>query len=189
MRAIVEEAKRHGIRVAAHAHGSDGILAAVRAGVTTIDHGSILTDEIIEEMKTQGTYLVPTTYLTDGIDMEQLPPPIRQKAEYIIPLAQQSLRKAITAGVRIAFGTDAAVIPHGSNAKEFAALVDRGMTPLDAIRSATLTAAEGLGVEDRGRLHENLRADIIAVPGNPLENINSMEDVQFVMKAGRVYKK
>jgi imidazolonepropionase-like amidohydrolase len=188
MRAVVEEASRHGLKVFAHAHGSEGILAAVKAGVASIEHGSMLTDEIIREMKKRGTFFVPTTYLADAIKLENLPPPIRRKAEYVLPLARDSVRKAIAAGVRIAFGTDAAVIPHGENAKEFGALVDRGMSPLEAIRSATVHAAELLGVEDRGRLAPGLRADIVAVPGNPLEDIRVTERVSFVMKQGVVYK-
>jgi imidazolonepropionase-like amidohydrolase len=139
-------------------------------------------------MKKRGTFLVPTTYLADSIDLDNLPPPIRKKAEYVLPLAKESIRKAIAAGVRIAFGTDAAVIAHGTNAREFGALVDRGMSPLDAIRSATVRAAELLGVEDRGRLAAGLRADIVAVPGNPLEDVRVTEKVSFVMKSGVVYK-
>ncbi|MEZ4702556.1 MAG: amidohydrolase family protein [Rhodothermales bacterium] len=189
MRAIVEEAGRHGLKVAAHAHGSDGILAAVRAGVASIEHGSILTDEIIAEMKQRGTYLVPTTHLVDAIDMEMLPPPIRRKAEEVTPLAVASLKKAIAAGVPIAMGTDATVMPHGDNMLEFVAMVDRGMAPLEAIRSGTTHAADLLGVADRGRLAEGLRADIIAVRGNPLEDIRALETVPFVMKGGVVYKK
>ena len=188
MRAIVEEAARHGIRVAAHAHGTEGIMAAVRAGVASIDHGSILTDEAIELMKQRGTYLVPTTYLADAIDMDALPPPIRAKAEGIIPLAKESLRRAIAAGVPIAFGTDAAVMPHGQNAREFAAMVDLGMSPVEALRTATIRAADLLGVDDRGRIEAGLLADLVAVRGDPLEDIHTMEDPVFVMKGGRIYK-
>lgn len=189
MRAIVEEANRHGLKVAAHAHGAEGIKAAVRAGVASIEHGSILDDEAIALMKQHGTYLVPTTYLTKAIDLAVLPPIMRAKAENIIPLAQKSLEKAIKAGVKIAFGTDAAVFPHGMNGKEFGALVERGMTPIDAIRSATINAADLLGVEDRGKLKAGLLADIIAVNGNPLDDVRVLEDVQFVMKGGRIYKR
>jgi imidazolonepropionase-like amidohydrolase len=188
MRAVVEETSRHGLKVLAHAHGSEGILAAVKAGVASIEHGSMLTDEIIREMKKRGTFFVPTTYLADAIKLENLPPPIRRKAEYVLPLARESVRKAIASGVRVAFGTDAAVIPHGTNAREFGALVDRGMSALEAIRSATVHAAELLGVEDRGRLAPGLRADIVAVPGNPLEDVRVTEKVSFVMKNGVVYK-
>jgi imidazolonepropionase-like amidohydrolase len=188
LRTIVEEAHRHGLKVAAHAHGAEGILAAVRAGVDSIEHGSVLTDEILSEMKRRGTYLVPTTHLADAINLEVLPPPIRRKAETILPIAKESLRRAIRAGVKIAFGTDAAVFPHGENAKEFAALVDRGMSPLEAIRSATIRAADLLGVDDRGVIAAGKLADLVAVPGNPLDDIRAMERVSFVMKDGKIYK-
>jgi imidazolonepropionase-like amidohydrolase len=184
MRAIVQEARRHGLKVAAHAHGAEGILAAVRAGVASIEHGSLINDEAMALMKQQGTYLVPTTYLVDAIDLTQLPPPIRAKAEGILPLAKANLRLAIRAGVKIAFGTDAAVYPHGRNAREFAALVERGMTPIDAIRAATVNDADLLGVTDRGRIAPGLLADLIAVPGNPLTDVRVLERVTFVMKGG-----
>jgi imidazolonepropionase-like amidohydrolase len=189
MQTIVEEAARHGTHVAAHAHGTEGINAAIRAGVASIEHGSMLTDESIALMKEHGTYLVPTTYLAGAIDLDALPPPIRGKAETVLPLAIQSVEKAIREGVRIAFGTDAAVFPHGDNAREFGVLVDRGMDALSALRSATLTPAELLGQDDRGQIAPGFLADIIAVPGNPLENIRVMEDVSFVMKGGVVYKR
>jgi len=188
LRAMVEEAARHDVKVAAHAHGSEGILAAVRAGVASIEHGSMLTDEILKEMKKRGTYLVPTTYLVESIDLDNLPPHIRAKAEFILPLAVKSLRRAIEEGVKIAYGTDAAVYPHGDNGKEFAVLVERGMTPIEAIRSATVYAADLLGVDDRGRLREGLLADVVAVNGNPLDEIETMANVVFVMKGGRVHK-
>ncbi len=188
LRAMVEEAARHGIKVAAHAHGTEGIIAAVQAGVASIEHGSMLDDEAIALMKEKGTYLVPTTYLADNIPLDVLPPAIRAKAESILPVAKESVRRAIQAGVKIAFGTDAAVFPHGDNAKEFAALVERGLTPLEAIRSATLNAADLLGVDDRGLIAPGRWADIIAVPGNPLEDVRVLEDVRFVMKGGKVFK-
>jgi imidazolonepropionase-like amidohydrolase len=186
MTAVVEEAGRHGLRVAAHAHGTAGIKAAVRAGVTSIEHGSILDDEAIALMKERGTYLVPTTYLADAIKLEALPPPIRAKAESVLPVAKQSLSKAIAAGVKIAFGTDAAVYPHGDNARELAAYVTRGMTPLQAIRSATTVAAEALGVTDRGAIAPGLLADLVAVPGDPLQDVTAFQRIRFVMAAGRV---
>lgn len=189
MRTIVEEAARHGLKVAAHAHGTEGIIAAVRAGVASIEHGSMLNDEAIRLMKERGTYLVPTNYLTQAIRLDVLPPAIRAKSDYIIPRAQESLRLAIRSGVKIAFGTDAAVIPHGQNAKEFGVLVERGMTPIEAIRTATVNAADLLGVNDRGNIAPGLLADLVAVPGNPLENIRVLEDVRFVMKGGQVYKR
>ncbi|MFT7668623.1 MAG: imidazolonepropionase-like amidohydrolase [Planctomycetota bacterium] len=184
--AMVEEAARHGVRVAAHAHGSEGIIAAVKAGVASIEHGSVLTGEAIRLMKERGTFLVPTTSLADSLDLENLPPAIRAKAESILPTAKTSVSRAIEAGVKIAFGTDAAVIPHGTNAKEFAALVQRGMTPLAAIQSATLNASELLQVDDRGVIAVGKLADLVAVPGNPLEDVTAMERVDFVMQGGRV---
>ncbi|HLE85099.1 MAG TPA: amidohydrolase family protein [Thermoanaerobaculia bacterium] len=188
MRAIVEEAARHGVKVAAHAHGTEGILAAVRAGVASIEHGSMLTDEAIALMKERGTYLVPTTYLADAIHLEVLPPPIRAKAESVLPLAKESVRRAIAAGVPIAFGTDAAVYPHGDNARELATLVERGMTPLEALRTATVHAAALLGVEDRGAIAAGRLADLVAVDGDPLADVTTTERVRFVMKGGVVYK-
>jgi imidazolonepropionase-like amidohydrolase len=188
LKAMVDEAARHGIKVAAHAHGTEGIIAAVRAGVASIEHGSILNDEAIRLMKEHGTYLVPTTYLADRIDFSILPPAIRAKGEYVLPLAKASLAKAIREGVKIAFGTDAAVYPHGENAHEFAALVDKGMSPLEALRTATVNAADLLGVDDRGILAAGKLADIVAVAGNPLEDIRVTENVRFVMKGGKVYK-
>ena len=186
--AMVEEAARHGIRVAAHAHGSEGILAAVRAGVASIEHGSILTDEIMDLMIEKGTYLVPTTYLADRIPLDELPAPVRAKAEEILPVMRVSLQRAIDRGVPIAFGTDAGVFPHGENAGEFGIYVGMGMSELDALRTATIHAADLLGTPDRGRLAEGMLADIIAVPGNPLDDIAVTKDVQFVMLGGRVVK-
>ena len=188
MEAIVEEAARHGVKVAAHAHGPEGILAAVEAGVASIEHGSVLTDEILQRMKEKGTYLVPTTYLADAIDLSQLPPPIRAKAEWILPRAKESVRKAIEAGIHIAYGTDAAVYPHGLNARELNTLVQRGMAPLESLRTATVHAAKLLGVDDRGVIAAGKLADVIAVPGNPLDDITVTERVVFVMKDGHVYK-
>ena len=189
MRAIVEEAHRHGLRVAAHAHGTEGIIAAVLAGVSSIDHGSMLSDSAIALMKSRGTYLVPTTALADLLDLAKLPPPLQAKAEGIIPLAKASVTRAIRAGVRIAFGTDAAVIAHGTNAREFAALVQRGMQPIDALRTATLNAADLLGLDDRGVIAPGKLADLVAVPGNPLEDIRVTERMSWIMKGGVVVEK
>jgi imidazolonepropionase-like amidohydrolase len=188
MRTVVEEAGRHGISVAAHAHGAQGILAAVEAGVASIEHGSELTDEILTRMKEKGTYLVPTTYLADAIDLEVLPSPIRTKAETILPRAKDSVRRAIAAGVKIAYGTDAGVYPHGLNARELGTLVLRGMSPLEALRTATVHAAALLGLDDRGLIAPGRLADLIAVPGNPLEDVTVTERVSFVMKGGQVIK-
>jgi imidazolonepropionase-like amidohydrolase len=186
MTAVVEEAARHGLRVAAHAHGTAGIKAAIRAGVTSIEHGSILDDEAIALMKERGTYLVPTSYLADAIDKEALPPLIRAKAETVLPLARESLRKAIAAGVKVALGTDAAVIRQGHNGRELGVYVSLGMTPIQAVRSATTVAAEVLGVADRGAIEAGMLADIIAVPGDPLQDVKLFEQVRFVMVGGKV---
>jgi len=188
IRAIVEETGRHGLKVAAHAHGTQGILAAVKAGVASIEHGSMLNDEIIALMKKKGTYLVPTAYLLTAMPLDLLPPPIAAKAKQIIPLAQESHRQAIKAGVKIAFGTDAAVYPHGVNAREFAVYVGYGMTPIEAIRTATSGAADLLGVGDRGTIAPGQLADLVAVPGDPLKDIKVMERVSFVMKGGVVVR-
>jgi imidazolonepropionase-like amidohydrolase len=188
LKAIVDEARRHGLKVAAHAHGTEGIKAAVRAGVASIEHGTLLDDEAIRLMKQNGTYLVPTAHLLDVIPLDNLPPPIRAKAEQAIPRAKESHRKAIRAGVKVAFGTDAAVYPHGDNAKEFAVYVGYGMRPIDAIRTATLATADLLGVSDRGVLAPGKLADIIAVPGDPLQDVTVLERVRFVMKGGVVYR-
>jgi imidazolonepropionase-like amidohydrolase len=188
LKAMVDEAARHGVKVAAHAHGTDGIKAAVRAGVASIEHGSILDDEAIAMMIERGTYLVPTTYLADRINLAVLPPLVRQKAETVLPQMRESLRRAIAAGVNIGFGTDAAVYPHGENAKEFAIYVRLGMTPLAALRAATIVAAEVLGKDDRGVIAPGKLADLIAVPGDPLQDISVTERVRWVMHAGTVVK-
>jgi imidazolonepropionase-like amidohydrolase len=188
IRAIVEETGSHGLKVAAHAHGTQGILAAVKAGVASIEHGSMLNDEIIALMKKKGTYLVPTAYLLTAMPLDLLPPPIAAKAKQIIPLAQESHRQAIKAGVKIAFGTDAAVYPHGVNAREFAVYVGYGMTPIEAIRTATSGAADLLGVGDRGTIAPGQLADLVAVPGDPLKDIKVIERVSFVMKGGVVVR-
>ncbi len=185
LRAIVEEANRHGVRVAAHAHGTEGIKNAIRAGIHSIDHGSILDDEAIQMMLDHGTYFVPTLF--QWYLEYDLPPELDEKNEYVKGFVDGSVRNAIAAGVKIAFGTDAGVFDHGLNAREFAAYVERGMSPIDAIRTATLNAADLLGVDDRGVLAPGLLADIIAVPGDPLENIRVLEDVRFVMKGGQIY--
>lgn len=191
LRTVVEEARRQGVRVAAHAHGTEGILAAVRAGVDSIEHGSMLSDEAIRLMKEHGTFLVPTLYVTTpeaGL-RARISEGSRAKGKAMAAAAYESFRKALNAGVRIAFGTDAGVYPHGHNARELAVMVSLGMKPADAIRSATLSAAELLGVDDRGEIAAGKLADIIAVPGNPLENVRALENVTFVMVGGAVVKR
>lgn len=188
LEAMVQEAARHGVKVAAHAHGTDGIKAAVRAGVASIEHGSMLDDEAIALMKQRGTYLVPTVYLGYRINLAVLPPLVRKKAESVLPIARESLRKAIAAGVKIAFGTDAAVFPHGENAKEFAVYVKFGMAPLQALRTATVNAADLLGKDDRGSIAVGKLADLVAMPGDPLQDITATERVSWVMLGGRVLR-
>jgi len=190
MRAIVEEAARHDIYVAAHAHGTEGIMAATRAGVRSIEHGSILTPEAVRLMKKHGTWLIPNLYLEEpgAVDTSTLPPQIKEKWDSMSVMVANSFQLAMKEGVKIAFGTDSGVYPHGENGKEFAVRVKYGMSPIEAIRGATSYAAEVLGKEDRGVIAEGRLADLIAVDGDPLENINVLEDVSFVMKGGAVYK-
>ncbi len=186
LRAVVEEASRHGLKVAAHAHGTVGIKAAVRAGVASIEHGSILDDEAIALMKEHGTYLVPTRALAGLIDMSALPPLLASKAREVLPLAGVSLRRAAAAGVKIALGTDAAVMPHGLNAKEFAAMVADGLSPLASLQAGTINAADLLSKADRGQLKVGMLADVVAVPGNPLTDITSTERPVLVIKGGEI---
>lgn len=190
MNTIVEEATRHHVKVAAHAHGTEGIIAAINAGVYSIEHGSLLDDEGISLMKEKGVYLVPTTGLSSVINqmIDKMNPVMAGKATYVMPKAKDNLRKAIKANVKIAFGTDAPIIPHGENAIEFAAMMDCGMNATDAIKTATINSAEMLGLADRGELKEGLLADIIAVGANPLDQIKTLENVKFVMKGGTIYK-
>ena len=187
MRAIVEEAGRHGIKVAAHAHGTEGINAAIRAGVASIEHGSLVDEESLQMMKERGTYLVLTAALADIMQLDGLPTPVREKAEYVMPLARENHQAAISAGVKIAMGSDAPLVPHGQNGRELLTMVDLGMSPSDALRAATVNAADLLGTPDRGRIEAGLLADLIAVGGDPLQDIERVLDVQFVMKAGEIY--
>ncbi|MFI6223725.1 amidohydrolase family protein [Nocardia salmonicida] len=187
LRAIVDEAHRRGLRVASHTHGADAVRAAVEAGIDCIEHGFLIDDDAIALMVERGTYLVPTTRLADAMDVSKAPPELQAKAAQMFPLARTSVLAAYKAGVKIAVGTDAPAIPHGRNADELVALVDRGMSPLAVLRAATVTAAELIDVTDRGRLAEGLLADIIAVPGDPLQDITVTQRVRFVMKGGKVF--
>ncbi len=187
LRAIVDEAHRRGLRVAAHTHGADAVRAAVEAGIDCIEHGFLIDKAAIEAMVEHGTFLVPTTFLADGMDVSKAAPELQAKAAEMFPRARTSVRAAYEAGVRIAVGTDAPAIPHGRNASELVALVSRGMSPLAVLRAATVTAAELIDVTDRGRLAEGLLADIVGVPGDPLRDITVTQDVRFVMKGGNVF--
>jgi imidazolonepropionase-like amidohydrolase len=188
LEAIVDEAHRAGLKVAAHAHGDAGIRACIRAGVDCIEHGSLASDDTIQLMVEHGTFLVPTSYLSEGLDISRAAPELQAKAAEVFPKARAMLGKAIAAGVKIACGTDAPAIPHGENAKELWAMVDRGMTPMEALRAATIRSAELIDVDDRGRIAEGLLADLVAVHGDPSADITVTQDVQFVMKGGQVYK-
>jgi imidazolonepropionase-like amidohydrolase len=174
--AIADEAHRAGLKVAAHCHGDEAARTAIECGIDCIEHGSLMSDETIDLMVARGTFLVATTYLADGMDVSHAAPDLQAKAAEVFPQA------------RIACGSDAPAIPHGRNAKELAALVDRGMTPAQAIGAATTVAAELISVDDRGRLTEGLLADIIAVPGDPLDDITVTESVCFVMLGGDIVR-
>ena len=188
LRAVVDEAHRAGLRVAAHAHGDDGIRAAIEAGIDCIEHGSLMSDETLDLLIERERFLVPTTYLADGMDTSHAAPELQAKAAEVFPRAKETIRKAVERGAKIACGTDAPAIPHGRNAKELLALVDRGMSPLGAIRAATTVAAELIGFDDRGRLAPGLYADIVGVPGDPLADIGVLESVRYVMKGGATYR-
>ncbi|GAB89687.1 metal-dependent hydrolase family protein [Gordonia rhizosphera] len=185
--AIVDEAHRRGLRVASHTHGAEAVKEAVRAGIDCIEHGFLMDDEAIKTLVANDTFLVPTTRLADAMDVSHSPPELQEKAAEMFPKARISVKKAYDAGVKIAVGTDAPAIPHGKNADELVALVERGMPEDAVLRAATATAAELIQVDDRGRIAEGLLADIVAVPGNPLEDITVTQDVRFVMKGGKVY--
>jgi imidazolonepropionase-like amidohydrolase len=192
--AIVTEARRRGLDVAAHAHGDAGILEAVKAGVRSIEHGSLLSPATAAEMKAKGTFLVPTLYALESIVLPGNPlhvaPGSLAKARAILPLRKAGFKAALDAGVPIAYGTDIGVFDHKEVAADFRYLVAYGMTPAQALQSATLTAARLLRREDRlGTLEPGREADIIAVEGNPLEDIRTVEHVVFVMKGGAIFRK
>lgn len=193
MKAIVETAHGLGRKVAAHAHGELGIKNAVLAGVDSIEHGSYIQDEEIRLMKERGTYLVPTVYLEEwlmeNINSIGMTPNMIEKAKIVLPIARENLSHAFQSGVKVAFGTDAAVYPHGLNAHEFGTMVDMGLPPLLAIQAATVNAADLIGWSDRvGTLEAGKYADIIAVDGDPVANVRVLEKVSFVMKGGEVVK-
>jgi imidazolonepropionase-like amidohydrolase len=193
MKAIVADAHRLGRKVAAHAHGAQGILWASEAGVDSIEHGSYIDDAAIAEMKKNGTYLVPTLYLGDwfleNAERNHVPDFLLGKAKAVMPAARKNVAHAFASGVKVAFGTDAAVYPHGLNAHEFAVMVKLGLTPLQAIQAATVNAADLLGWPGKvGSLESGAWADIIAVDGDPLKDVTTLERVKFVMKGGEVVK-
>jgi imidazolonepropionase-like amidohydrolase len=193
MKAIVDEAHRLGRKVAAHAHGAQAILWASEAGVDSIEHGSYIDDADIAEMKKDGTYLVPTLYLGDWF-MEHatenhVPDFLLVKAKAVMPAARQNIAHAFASGVKVAFGTDAAVYPHGLNAHEFAVMVKLGLTPLQAVQAATINAADLLGWSGKvGCVEHGAWGDLIAVDGDPLQDVTTLERVKFVMKGGEVVR-
>lgn len=193
MKAIVADAHRLGRKVAAHAHGAEGIRWAAEAGVDSIEHGSYIDDAGIAAMKEHGTYLVPTLYLGDWMmenaEQTHMPPPLMAKAREVIPAARKNIAHAFTSGVKVAFGTDAAVYPHGLNGREFAVMVKLGLTPLQAIQAATVNAADLLGWSGKvGSLEPGAWADVVAVDGDPVKDVTTLERVKFVMKGGEVVK-
>jgi imidazolonepropionase-like amidohydrolase len=193
MKAIVADAHRLGRKVAAHAHGAQGGIWASEAGVDSVEHGHLMNDAAIATLKKNGTYLVPTLYLVDWqrehAAEANLPEFSRKKMELVSQLGKANIKKAIDAGVKIGMGTDAAVYPHGLNAHELAVYVSLGMTPLQAIQTATINDADLLGWSDKvGTLEPGKWADIIAVDGDPLNDVTTLQHVKFVMKAGEVIR-
>ncbi len=193
MKAIVADAHRLGRKVAAHAHGAQGILWAAEAGVDSIEHGSYIDDAGIAEMKKDGTYLVPTLYLSDwflaNADKLHVPPEMLAKGRTVARIARNNVAHAFASGVKVAFGTDAGVYPHGLNAREFAVMVQLGLTPLQSIQAATINAADLLGwPEKTGAIEPGKWADLIAVDGDPLRDVTTLERVKFVMKGGELVK-
>lgn len=193
--AVVQTANDYGLKVAAHAHGTEGMTRAVKAGVASIEHGTYMSDELMALMKERGTYYVPTIsagrFVAEKSRLDgYFPAIVRPKAAAIGPLIQETFGRAYKAGVKIAFGTDQGVGPHGDNAKEFIYMVEAGMPPMKALQSATLEGARLLGVEkDLGTIEPGKFADLVAVPGDPLSDISVMTKVNFVMKAGVIYKR
>jgi len=195
VKAIVDAANDYGFVTAAHAHGPEGMKRAVLGGIHSIEHGTFMNEEIMELMKERGTYLVPTisagkfVYEKAITSPQFFPPMIRKKAIEIGPQIQETFRKAYEAGVNIAFGTDTAVSPHGDNAKEFVYMVEAGMPAYEAIKSATVGASDLLRISEKyGTLESGKMADIIAVKGDPLADVTILQDIQFVMKGGVIYK-
>jgi imidazolonepropionase-like amidohydrolase len=183
-----DEARNFGLKLAVHAHGAEGIKAAIRAGAASIEHGTLMDDEGRALMKQHGTYLVPTLEVRECVG-KNYPPEFVNKAQQIMTAQLTNFRKAVNAGVKIGFGTDIGVCRFGTNAREFSLMVENGMTPMQAIQAATTADADLLGVSPRlGSITKGKLADIIAVRGDPLRDVRVLEDVRFVMKEGRVYK-
>jgi imidazolonepropionase-like amidohydrolase len=186
--AIADEAHRRGLRVAAHCHGDEAVNACIDAGIDCIEHGFMITEPTVQRLVDTGTFLVSTNALTENWDVSRHKPEMQAKAATVFPKAKESLSLAIAMGVKIATGSDAPAIFHGRNAEELVVLVQRGMSPLQAIRAATVVGADLIERPDLGRIGPGMLADIIGVPGNPLEDITVTRQVAFVMKDGHVHK-
>jgi imidazolonepropionase-like amidohydrolase len=183
-----DEARNFGLKLAVHAHGAEGVKAAIRAGAASIEHGTLMDDEGRALMKQHGTYLVPTLEVRECVG-KNYPPEFVSKAQQIMTEQLANFRKAVNAGVKIGFGTDIGVCRFGTNAREFSLMVENGMTPMQAIQAATTADADLLGVSSRlGSITKGKLADIIAVRGDPLRDVRLLEDVRFVMKEGHIYK-
>jgi imidazolonepropionase-like amidohydrolase len=183
-----DEARNFGLKLAVHAHGAEGIKAAIRAGAASIEHGTLMDDEGRALMKQHGTYLVPTLEVRECVG-KNYPPEFVGKAQQIMTAQLANFRKAVNAGVKVGFGTDIGVCRFGTNAREFSLMVENGMTPMQAIQAATSADADLLGVSSQlGSITKGKLADIIAVRGDPLRDVRLLEDVPFVMKEGRIYK-
>lgn len=189
LNALIAEAHDLKRKTAAHAHGAEAAKRAIRAGIDSIEHGTFLDDEALKMMQARGVYLVPTLTVRVGLAESKFPPLVQAKSDRAVAQQDAMVRRALALGVKIALGTDAAVYPHGENAREFALLVADGMSPAQALRGGTSTAADLLGVADRtGALKPGMLADIVAVPGNPLDDIKATQSVIFVMKDGVIYR-
>jgi imidazolonepropionase-like amidohydrolase len=191
MAALVDESHRLRKKVAVHCHGDQAAREAIDAGVDSIEHGSFMKPETLTRMKTKGTFLTPTLMAGEWVmsKLDNYPPALQEKGKAAVAARSEMFRNAVKIGVKISFGTDASVFPHGQNAKEFKLMVDLGMTPIDALRSATASDAELLGITQKvGTLEKGKLADIIAMPGDPSADIMATQRVSFVMKEGKIVK-
>lgn len=192
--ALVDEAHSLKLKTAAHAHGNEGAKRAVRAGIDSIEHGSFLEDDTLDLMKSKGTYYIPTLMAAQGLRERmahggKIPPEIQAKADRAMKAIPETFKRALAKGVKIGLGTDSSVYPHGRNAEEFHQMVDLGMKPIDALKAGTSADADLLGLADKiGTLESGKIADVVAVPGDPSQNIRATEHVFFVMKEGKIYK-
>jgi imidazolonepropionase-like amidohydrolase len=187
--ALVTAAHELGRKTAAHVHGAEGGKRAIRAGIDSIEHGTFLDDEALRMMRERGTYLVPTLSVRAGLAETKFPPLVQAKVDVVVVAQDSMVKRALQMGVKIALGTDAAVYPHGDNALEFVLMAADGMTPAQSLRAGTSAAATLLGLDAKvGTLEAGKLADIVAVPGNPIQDIKNTQSVLFVMKEGKLYR-